>query len=331
MPVRRHGKGWEARVQHLGRRISRTFRARTDALEFERRTRHRVDDRRVGRASRYSIEEALERWLTGEARALRTERDLRNKVRVMLPHIAGLALEDVGDAAEAVKRAGLADNLAPATINRRLAILRRVANLACNQWNWLDVAVARRVQLMPGERARHVYLTPAQVKRLAAAAGDRRVADAILLAATSGLRRSELLRLEAGDRRAGVLQVTVSKNDRPRLVPLPPEARRVKLPLDLTVDELRKGFDRARARADMNHVRFHDLRHTYASWLIQAGVPLPTVRDLLGHSSINTTGRYTHLATAHLRQAVNAGISGQMAPRSPRGAGKKRSRSRKRA
>jgi hypothetical protein len=111
MPIRRHGKGWEARIQHLGRRLSRTFRSRSDALEFERRTRHRVDDRRVGRASRYSLEEALTRWLTGEARALRTERDLRNKVRVMLPHIAGIELEHVGDAAEAVKRAGLAEGL----------------------------------------------------------------------------------------------------------------------------------------------------------------------------------------------------------------------------
>lgn len=330
MPIRRHGKGWEARVQHLGRRLSRTFRSRADALEFERRTRHRLDDRRVGRASRYTIEEALERWLTGEARALRTERDLRNKVRVMLPHIAGRDLADVGEAAEAVKRAGLADQLAPATINRRLAILRRVANLACRQWNWIDVDVARRVQLVPGERARHVYLTPAQVKRLAAAAGDRRVADAIVLAATSGLRRGELLRLEAKDRRGDVLELATSKNGRPRLVPLPPEAQRIRLPIELTVDELRKGFDRARARAGLREIRFHDLRHTYASWLVQSGAPLAAVRDLLGHSSLAVTGRYAHLATDDLRKAVATGIAGQIG-RGGRGAGRAGTRSRKRA
>lgn len=305
MPVRKHGTGWEARVQHAGRRLSRTFGTRPDAIEWERLNRNRIADHRVGRTPSYSIEEAIERWLTGEARALRSLDGLKNKVRAMLPHIEGRALADVAAAAEAVKSSGLDDELTPATINRRLAILRRVANLAHTQWNWLDEDLGRRVRLLPGERARHVYLTPPDVKRLALAARDRRVADAILLAATSGLRKGELLRLGPGDRRDGALHLPDSKNGRPRLVPLPAEARKIRLPLRLTVDELRKGFDRARARAKMPHVRFHDLRHTYASWLVQAGAPLAAVRDLLGHSSLAVTGRYVHLGTADLKRAVN--------------------------
>ena len=241
----------------------------------------------------------------------------------MLPHIAGLDLEHVGDAAEAVKRAGLSAGLAPATINRRLAILRRVANLAFGQWNWLEVDVARRVQLLPGERARHTYLTPAQVKRLAAAAVDARVADAIVFAATSGLRRGELLRLRAEDRRKGTLYLATSKNGRPRLVPLPPEAQRIHLPIELTVDELRKGFDRARVRSGLREIRFHDLRHTYASWLVQSGAPLAAVRDLLGHSSMAVTGRYAHLATKDLRRAVATGIPSALRTRRGSGAVKK--------
>lgn len=303
MPVRRHGKGWEARVQHLGHRSSRTFGSRQDALEFERIAQHRVTDHRVGRSSRYTLEEALDRWLSGEAKSLRTHRDLENKVRALLPHIKGRALDEVADAADSVKRTGLADDLTPATINRRLAILRRVANLAHRQWGWLDADIARRVQLLPGEKARHIYLTPAQVKKLAAAA-TRKVADAIILAATSGLRRGELLRLHARDRRDGALHLRDTKNGRPRLVPLPAEALKIKLPIALTVDELRKGFDRARARASMNEVHFHDLRHTYASWLVQSGAPLAAVRDLLGHSSLTVTSRYAHLATADLERAV---------------------------
>lgn len=318
MPVRRHGKGWEARIQHLGNRSSRTFGSRQDALEFERLARHRIADHRVGRASRYTLEEALERWLTGEARSLRTLRDLENKVRALLPHIKGRMLEEIVDAADSAKRAGLADRLTPATINRRLAILRRVANLAHRQWGWLEADIARRVQLLPGEKARHIYLTPAQVARLAGAAGNRKVADAIVLAATSGLRRGELLRLEARDRRGSALHLRDTKNGRPRLVPLPAEALKIKLPIALTVDELRKGFDRARARAGMREVHFHDLRHTYASWLVQAGAPLPAVRDLLGHSSLMVTSRYAHLATADLKAAVGriAGLA--------RGAGRRR-------
>lgn len=314
MPIRAHGTGFQARLQHAGRRIVRTFRTRAQAQEFERRMRARVDDRRIGRPARYSLEEALERWLSTEAAALRTERDLHNKVRALLPHVRGRSLDEVAEAADDARRAGLQQGLAPATINRRLAILRRVANLAHRQWQWLDQPVAQRVLLVPGERARHVYLRPADVRRVAAAARDKRVRNAILLAAMSGLRRGELLALTAQDRDGTSLIVRQSKNGRPRIVPLPPAARSIAVPIGLTADELRRGWDRARAKAGLQHVRFHDLRHTYASWLVQAGASLSAVRDLLGHSHLAVTSRYAHLATRDLRAAVGR-IAGKLKKR----------------
>ncbi|MBL2562781.1 site-specific integrase, partial [Klebsiella pneumoniae] len=57
--------------------------------------------------------------------------------------------------------------------------------------------------------------------------------------------------------------------------------------------------------ADIHDFRCHDLRHTFASWLVQAGVPLYTVRDLLGHTCITTTERYAHLQNEHLLSALN--------------------------
>jgi hypothetical protein len=53
-----------------------------------------------------------------------------------------------------------------------------------------------------------------------------------------------------------------------------------------------------------NHLRVHDLRHTCASWLVQAGVPLLEVSKLLGHSTIEMTERYAHLAPENLKAAV---------------------------
>jgi integrase len=304
MPVRRHGKGWEVRVQSAGQRFSKTLGNRRDASELERLVRARITDRVLGRTPEYSLEEALTRWLTGEAKLLKSYRDLKNKVREMYPHIQGKPLAAVVDVAEAVKQAGITAGLMPATINRRLAVLRRVANLAYRQWGWLDKGLGERIRLLPGEKQRHVYLTPAEVQRLAAAAPGKVVREAILLAAMSGLRRGELLALRATDRVDGALSLPDTKSGRPRVVPLQPEALGIPLPIKLTVDELRVGFDIARAKAKLPHVRFHDLRHTYASWLIQAGVSLTAVRDLLGHSSIAVTGRYAHLGTEHLEEAV---------------------------
>ena len=59
-----------------------------------------------------------------------------------------------------------------------------------------------------------------------------------------------------------------------------------------------------RLTAGMPHVRFHDLRHTTASWLINSGVDLYTVGKILGHSGQQTTARYSHLSTATLEQAM---------------------------
>jgi len=67
---------------------------------------------------------------------------------------------------------------------------------------------------------------------------------------------------------------------------------------------LQKGFRAAYQRASIDDFRVHDLRHTFASWLVMAGVSLYVVKDLLGHSSIIVTERYAHLAPHMGRSAV---------------------------
>ncbi len=63
-------------------------------------------------------------------------------------------------------------------------------------------------------------------------------------------------------------------------------------------------FGRAVKRAGIEHVRFHDLRHTFASHLVMKGVDLRTVQELLGHKDLRMTMKYAHLAPDHMRKAV---------------------------
>ena len=71
------------------------------------------------------------------------------------------------------------------------------------------------------------------------------------------------------------------------------------------VRKIAAGFERACQRAGIEDFRFHDLRHTCAAWLVQAGVPLTQVRDVLGRSTVVMTERYAHLAPENVRAAVS--------------------------
>lgn len=74
------------------------------------------------------------------------------------------------------------------------------------------------------------------------------------------------------------------------------------------VRDIRKAFDTARRAIGRPDVRFHDLRHTLASWLLQQGQTLAVVKEVLGHSKITTTQRYAHLEKGQGRDAVSAAL-----------------------
>ena len=167
-----------------------------------------------------------------------------------------------------------------------------------------------RISLLREDNKREVYLTRGQVKKLASGSTHLPIRYAILIAAYTGLRASELLGATQSNLRRDGQTVSIvvrqSKTGRPRVVPVPPPARRYlsALPLGLSYWQLHKGFCAARKAAGMPHVTFHDLRHTCASWLINARVDLYTVGKILGHSGPQTTARYAHLSTATLEQAM---------------------------
>nr|WP_244964805.1 site-specific integrase [Halomonas kenyensis] len=153
---------------------------------------------------------------------------------------------------------------------------------------------------------RHVYLTIEQVSQLLQAIPDHSIVEkrVIALAALTGLRQGELLALDPQNVQGGriLLRPDQTKSGKARVVPVPEDARAwlEELPFATTYHRLRTVWEHARQSVGRPDLRFHDLRHSYASMLAQAGESMTTVRDLLGHSSLIVTSRYSHVFDAGL-------------------------------
>lgn len=200
----------------------------------------------------------------------------------------------------------LSPHYAAATINRSLGTLKRALRLA---WERGETPhdYSAHVKRLPEHNAREVFLTPRQVQQLARHASPA-VEAAIWIALLTGARRGELVKIEAADigRDAILLRAGNTKTLRTRSVPIVPALRPwlKRLPLGITAEGIKTGFRRAREAAGMEHVNFHDLRHSCASILVGLGVDLYTVSKILGHASARTTERYAHLQLKQQRAAL---------------------------
>jgi len=136
----------------------------------------------------------------------------------------------------------------------------------------------------------------------------------VTVALNTGLRLGEVLGLTWGrvDFSRGVILLEQTKNGRRREVPMNRAVDDVLSPLARAhaggrvfgPRSVRRAFESACERAKLINFHFHDLRHTFASWLVMRGRPLKEVQELLGHQTITMTMRYAHLSPDRLRDAV---------------------------
>jgi len=182
--------------------------------------------------------------------------------------------------------------LAAATLNRELALVRHMLRLA-EEWAYLQKVPRIRLGKEPEGRLR--FLTEDEITRLLGAAAESQntyFLPIVTIALNTGMRKNAILKLawERVDFSRGVLQLAETKNGRRR------EAW----------GDVRTAFEHACRRAKITDFRFHDLRHTCASWLIMRGRSLKEVQEILGHREFSMTLRYAHLSPDRLREAVAA-------------------------
>ena len=218
---------------------------------------------------------------------------------------------------------GLHDKgLSPATCNRALFLVKYVFNCA-RRWGFIAESPARDVQALSEKEFRERYLSEEEARRLMAelaAEKDQQAARVVKLLLFTGARKSEILaaRWENVDVGRCILTVPLSKSGKARHIPLSDAALNVLaniprssewlFPSPKTAGHMTsifKAWDRVRTKAMLKDVRLHDLRHSFASFLVNDGCSLYEVQKILGHHDPRVTTRYAHLAQDSLLRAAN--------------------------
>jgi integrase len=217
--------------------------------------------------------------------------------------------------------------LAPATCNHYLKLLKRALNVAIH-WEIIEKNPVVGIQYYRELNLMENYLDAEQLRRLLAVLNtdsNRTVCHIILFLLSTGARLNEALQAKWEhidvERRVWRIPSTNSKSGKVRAVPLNDSAIGVlnglatngrfshvfiNMQTGLPYTTIQKVWDRLRRAADLRHMRIHDLRHSYASFLVNSGRTLFEVQKILGHSSPKVTQRYSHLSTATLQEAASS-------------------------
>ena len=278
----------------------------------------------LGERPQYSWQDAVVRWLAETEHKASREDDLCH-LRWLDPHLGALTLDQITrdqiDRLQAARKAAGASN---ATCNRTLALVRAILTRAERDWEW--ITKAPKVRLLPEAKRRVRWLTEDEATRLIAQLPEH-LADMARFSLETGLREANVTGLEWSQidmpRRVAWVHADQAKAGRAIGVPLSVEATaiirrwigrhqervfcyRTKRGEWVPVAKAgTKAWKKALARAGIADFRWHDLRHTWASWHVQRGTPLHILQELGGWQSAEMVRRYAHLAPEHLAEWVD--------------------------
>jgi integrase len=211
------------------------------------------------------------------------------------------------------------------TVILYLGTLSHAFTIAVQEWQWCEDNPVRKVTKPKAPRGRVRFLSDQERHQLLAACQASRnpyLHTLVVLALATGARRGELQGLQWPDvdLQRGILTFHETKNGERRAVPLTGQAltlmrqyakvRRLDTamifpgPTGSRPLSIRNAFENAVARAGIADFRFHDLRHTAASYLAMNGASLMEIAEVLGHKTLAMVKRYAHLSEAHTRGVV---------------------------
>ena len=300
-----------------GKRFRRTAGTadRREAQELHDKLKHELwRQEKLGEKPKRLWDEACIRWLQENQGKKSLDSD-KIKIR-LLPELRGLLLEDM--TRDLIHSVVNRKTCSGSTKNRYFALIRAILNKCVNEWDWLDKAPKLKLHKEPKKRIRWLY--PEEAQRLVNALGGLPyMQHLVIFSLATGLRQANVLNLkwEQIDLRRQVAWIypDQAKAGKAIGVPLNHTAMQVLMDRPRVSDYVfthSKGarvksissrvWREALEKAGITDFRWHDLRHTWASWLVQNGTPLAALKEMGGWESVEMVQRYAHLAPEHLSQ-----------------------------
>jgi len=314
---------------------SATFKRLTDAKAWGSKIENDIREGRYfkyAEAKRHTVAEMIDRYasdvLPRKSEGFRYERTYQ--LDYWKNEIGSYTLADATPAVIAEARDKLATTPArgdrqrsAATVNRHLAALSVVFTIAAKEWMWLEESPMRKVSKLKESRGRVRFLNDEERKVLLEACKESKeplLYPLVVTAISTGARLGELLSIRWSDVdfQMNLIRLEDTKNNERRALPL--AGRSLDLLTDLAsvrrIDTdlvfpfkggkqgMRTPWEKAKKKAEIEDFRFHDLRHSAASYLAMNGATLAEIAEVLGHKTLQMVKRYAHLTEQHTSKVV---------------------------
>lgn len=286
-----------------------------EADRYDKRESARLYSVATGGGDEPLIDDAVLLYCKERCQHLKHGKEYINQLAADLHHYTGKLMSELPEVAKSI----MDEPVSAATKRNRIAYIRAACRYAFKR-GMGSHDPAERLVLPQVKNERHTYASRAEMLAIAKACTRRDVRAGIRIAFYSGMRQGEIRRaVVQGDN----FVVLDTKNGSPiHTVPIHPRLRTAikLLPMDIGRPTFAAAYHRARVRAGLPHIHFHDLRHSTASELVNAGVDLYTVGQVLGHKDPRSTKRYAHLST-ETKAAALAKVGMSKIPPQKRAAG----------
>lgn len=313
---------WWIKISHDGRAIQESTGTsnRAKAQEYHDKLKASLwDQARLGVKPRYAWNDAVVRYLAETSYKVSQVSD-KIHLRWLDRYLGGVMLDEINRSMlDRIMAAKMAEGVKNSSVNRVMEVIRAVLRKAANEWEWLDRVP--NVRMLPEPNRRIRWITEEQATRLITVLPPH-LAQMVRFSLETGLRRSNVTGLQWSQidliRRTAWIHPDQAKARRAIAVPLSAAAvvvLREQIGQHQThvfsykgrpiTQVSTKAWYKGLEQAGIENFRWHDLRHTWASWHVQNGTPLHVLQELGGWECVEMVRKYAHFSTDHLVEYVD--------------------------